>query len=174
MRRTPFSIVAVIALSGLVLAAAGCGGGKKATSSAQSAAKSATKSETKATSTAKLKYSSALSGLASAGNCAQLVDLSTGLSQAISGTGGRNVEKTEALLKQFADRTPKDIRPDIQTVAAAYQKVVDALKGVDLTPGKTPSPAVIAKLSKLGTQDDDQALTKAYANIGAWAQKNCK
>ncbi|HEY5057710.1 MAG TPA: hypothetical protein VII51_01720 [Gaiellaceae bacterium] len=154
MRRTPFSIVAVIVLSGLVLAVA--------TSAADAAG------------AAKTKAPPSLGGLASAGNCLQLAGLSEGLAQAMTGTNGKNIEKTAALLKQFADRTPSGVRADFQTVAAAYQKIADALKGVDLTAGKIPSPAVIAKLSKLGTEINQKALAKAAAGIGAWAKKNCK
>ena len=47
------------------------------------------------------------------------------------------------------------------------------LKGVDLTSGKAPSAEVIAKLTKLSSEIDTAALSKASANIGAWAQKNC-
>jgi hypothetical protein len=91
----------------------------------------------------------------------------------MSGSGSSDVKKTATLLKEFADKTPSDIRPDFEVVAAAYAKMADALKGVDLTSGKTPSPAVIAKLTKLSSQIDSAALSKASAHIGAWAQKNC-
>lgn len=152
MRRTPFSIVAVIALIGVTLAVA---------TSAANAASVA-------------KAPPSLGGLVTSGNCLQLAGLSQGLAQAMAGVNGKDFEKRAALLKQFADRTPSDIRADFQTVAADYQKVADALKGVNLTAGKTPSPATIAKLSKLGTEINEQALAKAGANIAAWARKNCK
>jgi hypothetical protein len=150
MRRTPFSIVAVIALIGLTLALA------------------------TSASAAKTKAPPSLGGIATSANCLQLAGLSQALAQAMTGTNANDLEKRAALLKQFADRTPSDIRADFQTVAADYQKVADALKGVNLTAGKTPSPATIAKLSKLGTEINEQALAKAAAKIGAWAQKNCK
>jgi hypothetical protein len=150
MRRTPFSIVAVTVLSVLMLAAVN------------------------AASAATTKGPPSLGGLATSGNCLQLAGLSEGLAQAMAGTNGKDFEKRAALLKQFADHTPSDIRAAFQTVAADYQKIADALKGVNLTAGKTPSPATIAKLSKLGTEVNQQALAKAAAKIGAWAQKNCK
>jgi hypothetical protein len=179
MRRKPLSILAVIALSGLVLAAAGCGSSKHkaAATTTQSGAttteKTATTATTATTSTTTTSKSSGLSGLANASNCAQLAGLSTAFAQAMSGSGSSDIKKTAALLKDFADRTPKEIRPDFEVVAAAYAKMADALKGVDLTSGKTPSPAVIAKLTKLSSEIDSPALSKASANIGAWAQKNC-
>jgi hypothetical protein len=176
MRRKPLSILAVIALSGLVLAAAGCGSSKhKAAATTKSGATTTEKTATTATTTATTttSKSSGLSGLANTSNCAQLAGLSSAFAQAMSGSGSSDVKKTAALLKEFADKTPKDIRPDFEVVAAAYAKMADALKGVDLTSGKTPSAAVIAKLTKLSSEIDSAALSKASANIGAWAQKNC-
>jgi hypothetical protein len=177
MRRKPLSILAVIALSGLVLAAAGCGSSKhKAASTTKTAATTTEKTATTATTTATTtttSKSSGLSGLANVANCKQLADLSTAFSQAMGGSGKYDVKKTAALLKDFADKTPSDIRPDFEVVAAAYAKMADALQGVDLTSGKTPSPEVIAKLTKLSSEIDSAALSKASANIGAWAQKNC-
>ena len=66
-----------------------------------------------------------------------------------------------------------DIRPDFEVVAAVYAKIADALKGVNLKAGSTPDPAAIAKLTKLSSEIDTTALTKAYTDIGVWAQKNC-
>ena len=117
---------------------------------------------------------SSLSALTSAGNCADLANMGAALSQAFSGTGTNDVQKQAQLLKEFADRTPEDIRPDFETVADAYSKIADALKGVDLSPGKTPSPEVLAKLMKLSTELDQTKLTQAETNISAWASKNCR
>ena len=176
MRRKPLFILAVIALSGLVLFAAGCGGSKKKTAASTPATTTAKAAKTATATTAPpatTSKSSGLSGLANAANCSQLAGLSTGFAKAMSGTGGSDVHKTATLLKQFADKTPKDIRPDFQVVATAYGKIAVALKGVNLSSGSTPDPAAIAKLTKLSSQIDEKALTKAYTDIGAWAQKNC-
>ena len=174
MRRKPLFILAVIALSGLVLFAAGCGGSKKKTAASTPATTTAKAAKTATTATtATTAKSSGLTGLANASNCAELAGLSTSFAQAMSGTGSAGVKKTATLLKQFADKTPKDIRPDFQVVATAYAKIAVALKGVNLSSGNTPDPAAIAKLTKLSSQIDEKALTKAYTDIGAWAQKNC-
>ena len=171
--RKPFFILAVIALSGLVLFAAGCGGSKHKTAANAAATTTTTEKAATTATTATTSKSSGLSGLANAANCSQLAGLSTGFAQAMAGTGSSDVQKTAALLKQFADKTPADIRGDFEVVAAAYAKIAVALKGVNLSAGSTPDPAAIAKLTKLSSQIDTKALTKAYANIGAWAQKNC-
>jgi hypothetical protein len=92
---------------------------------------------------------------------------------ALQGTGSKNVKKTAALLKQFADRTPSAIRPDFETVAADYTKIADALQGVNLKAGSIPNPAALVKLQRLATSINTTALAKASTNIGTWAQKNC-
>ena len=178
MRRKPLFTVAVIALCGLVLFAAGCGGGKKknaatTTATTTTTAKAATTATTTSSSTTTTSKSSGLGSLANAKNCADLAGLSASFAQAMSGTGTADIKKTAALLKQFADKTPSDIRPDFEVVASAYAKIADALKGVKLSAGSTPDPAAIAKLTKLSSEIDTKALTKASADIGAWAQKNC-
>ncbi len=174
MRRKPLFIFAVIALAGLVLAASGCGGSKHkaaANTGATTTEKAATTANTATTATTS--KSSGLSGLANTANCAELSGLSASFAQAMSGTGSADVKKTAALLKQFADKTPADIRADFEVLAAAYAKIAEALKGVNLSAGSTPDPAAIAKLTKLSSEIDTKALAKASANIGAWAQKNC-
>jgi len=59
-------------------------------------------------------------------------------------------------------------------VAAAFAKIVGALKGVNLTSGGVPNPATIAKLASLGSSLNEPALSKAEQAIGAWAAANCK
>ena len=170
-----------LSLAAIVILAAGCGGGghKSATTDTQAAAAKATRqprakaaaapaAAAKANTTA-----SGLSGLATTANCRQLADLSAEYAQALQGTDSSNVKKTSAVLKQFADKTPSDIRPAFETVAADYGKIADALQGVHIKQGSIPSPTVIAKLAKLGTEIDSAALAKAETNIATWAQKNC-
>jgi hypothetical protein len=77
------------------------------------------------------------------------------------------------VLKQFADKTPSDIRPAFETVASDYAKVASALQGVHLKSGSVPNAAAMAKLAKLGTEINTTQLTQAETKIGTWAQKNC-
>lgn len=167
MRWKPLSLAAVVIL------AAGCGGGghkSSATTSTTStaAAKAASTVAAKASTTA-----SGLTGLATTANCQQLANLGSEYAKALQGTNSSNIKKTSAILKQFADKTPSDIRPAFETVAADYGKIADALQGVNIKQGSIPSPTVIAKLAKLGTEIDSAALAKAETNIATWAQKNC-
>ena len=170
-----------LSLAAIVILAAGCGGGghKSATTDTTAAAKAAATAAAaaaKANAAAAAKansVASGLSGLATTANCRQLADLGAEYAKALQGTDSSNIKKTSAILKQFADKTPSDIRPSFETVAADYGKIADALQGVNIKQGSIPSPTVIAKLAKLGTEIDSAALAKAETNIGTWAQKNC-
>jgi len=170
MRWKPLSLAAIVIL------AAGCGGGghKSSTTTTNTSAAAATKAASTVAAKANAAAAAAgLTGLATTANCRQLADLSAEYAQALQGTNSSNIKKTSAVLKQFADKTPSDIRPAFETVAADYGKIADALQGVNVKQGSIPSPTVIAKLAKLGTEIDSSALAKAETNIGTWAQKNC-
>ena len=170
-----------LTLAAVVILAAGCGGGghKSATTNTQAAAAKAQAAAAKAAAAAAAAAAKAnttaagLSGLATTANCRQLANLSAEFSTALQGTNSKDVKKTAAILKQFADKTPSEIRPDFETVANDYAKIAEALQGVNLKAGSVPNPAAILKLQKLATSIDTAALAKASTNIGTWAQKNC-
>jgi hypothetical protein len=159
-----------LSLAAVVILAAGCGGGghKSATTTASTAATTAASTVTAKANAAA--GAAGLSGLATTANCRQLADLGAEYAKALQGTNSSNIKKTSAILKQFADKTPSDIRPAFETVAADYGKIADALQGVNVKQGSVPGPAVIAKL---GTEIDSSALAKAETSIATWAQKNC-
>ena len=94
------------------------------------------------------------------------------MSQAFTGAAG-DPTKMAALLQEFASKAPASIKADFQTIADAMTKVATALKGVDLSGGKTPDPATLAKLAALSSQLNVQALTAASQHIEAWAVANC-
>ena len=58
-------------------------------------------------------------------------------------------------------------------LAATFAKYADALKGINLKAGQVPNAAALAKLQQLTTSIDQKSVTKASADIEAWAQKNC-
>jgi hypothetical protein len=162
-----------LTLAAVVILAAGCGGGgnKSATTTTQAATTTKAAATTAATTTNAA--AAALSGLATTANCKQLADLSNEFSTALQGTDSKDVKKTATLLKQFADKTPSEIRPDFETVAADYAKIADALQGVNVKSGSVPDAKALLKLQKLATSIDTTKLAKAATNIGTWAQKNC-
>lgn len=184
MNRQVVRALVVVMLSGFVLAASGCGGGKSTTttqgaSTGTTTGTSETTTEasgtTTTTATTTTGAAGALGALLSSKNCRDLVNSSANFSQAVAGmnAAGADLQKSEALMKQFAAKTPADIRPDFEVLAAAYAKYAEALKGVDLKSGKAPSAEVIARLQKLSTAIDQAKLAKASQHIAAWIQKNC-
>src|SRR6266511_4474016 len=166
MFRRQVSLLCIAALCGLALALAGCGGGGSKSSSPP-------KTTTTATTTAATSTTPSKTAFASTENCRQLANVGAKLSSALSGTGGSDIQKAAKAFHEYADQAPSEIRSDFQTIADAYTKIADALKGVNLQSGQTPSAAALAKLQKLSTEINQAKLTKASQNIAAWAQKNC-
>ena len=116
---------------------------------------------------------SGFSSIATAGNCKQLSDLSASFSKAITGVGQNDFEARAKLLKDFADKTPSDIRPDFEVLASTFSKYASALKGIHFKPGSVPDAATLAKLQTLATSINQAKVTAASTHISAWAQKNC-
>jgi hypothetical protein len=180
MRRMSTLVLGATVLAALAFVAAGCGGGSKAAETTTEATVPATTEAvttepitTLAPTTQATTTTSNLGGLASAKNCRELAQLGQKFSAAFTGAANAQDLKTEArLLKEFADRTPSDIRADFETLADYMTKVADAAGG--LKPGQTPNAQTLAKLQKLATEIDQAKLTAASKNITAWVQKNCK
>jgi hypothetical protein len=170
------SILVAAMLGVLLLAAAGCGGGSSSangtspTTTSGSGGPTGGTGPTGATTTTSTS-SSGLGSLASAANCRQLSDLGAQLSAAFAGHNG-DIQTQAALMQQFADRTPSDIRPDFEVYASTFSKIANALKGVNLSSGR-PSATAMAKLMTLSTQVNQAALTTASLHIATWASQNC-
>jgi hypothetical protein len=105
-------------------------------------------------------------------NCREFVRLASSLGQALSGTGDTDVQEAADAMQEFADEAPDEIQDDFQVLADAYQKIADALEGVDLT-DTTPDAGTIAKLAQLGQELDQAELTEASQNISEWTTENC-
>jgi hypothetical protein len=106
-------------------------------------------------------------------NCRQFVQFASDFSQALSGTGDTDIQAAADELQKFADEAPDEIKDDFETLAEYYSKIADALDGVDLSSGKTPSADVIAKLAQLSQDIDTTKVTEASTNITNWTQENC-
>ena len=179
MRR---ALLLLIPLAAIGFALAGCGGSKESASTTTRAAGfstvEATTTEPVTTQATTPKTTSnptttPTSTVASAKNCKGLADLGQKFSSAFTGaSNAQDLKKEAQLLKEFADKTPADIRPDFQAVAQYLTKIADTLGG--LKPGSTPDAATLAKLQKVATQINQAKLTAASAHITAWVQKNCR
>jgi hypothetical protein len=166
--------LAALLVAALALVAAGCGGSSDEASSDTTTAETTTEVTTTAEMTTTEQTSTASSGAGAAaltGKCAELAGLGSKLSAAMGGqdTGVADVSQ---LFDELADQVPDEIKADWQVLAKNFQKIAEALKGVDLTSG-TPDAATLAKLQKLSTTLDSQEVQQAAAHIEAWAKKNC-
>jgi hypothetical protein len=170
MRRRPTQILSILLVLVMVLAAAGCGKKKTTTSTTTTTVTQATTTTTAANETTTAAGSSGLGSLAA--NCKQYQDLGQAFSQALQGANG-DVQKESQIFKEFADKTPSDIRPDFETVADAFNQIAGALKGVDLTSGKTPDSSTLAKLLTLSQKFQNAKFQAAVKNIETWAAKGC-
>jgi hypothetical protein len=172
VRRALFLLIPA-AVIGFVVA--GCGGSKEsAGTTTRAGGFSTVEATTQATTpaTTSTPKTTPTSTLASAKDCRDLEELGKKFSSAFSGAANsQNLKKEAELLKQFAERTPSDVRADFRLVADYMSKVADAVG--DIKPGQTPSAEALAKLQKLSTQIDQAKLTAASAHISAWVQKNC-
>ncbi len=181
MNGRPRTFVLAAAVLALVVVMTGCGSKKKSsappaqTTTAAAATTTTEQTTTESTSTeaTTTSSSSGLSSIATAGNCKQLSDLSASFSKAITGVGENDFEARAKILKQFADKTPSDIRPDFEVLASAFGKYASALKGIHFKAGSVPDAATLTKLQKLSTSINQAEVTTASTHIAAWAQKNC-
>ena len=177
MHRVLFLLVPA-AVIGFVVA--GCGGSKESAGtttraggfSTVEATTEATTTQATTPATTSTAKTTPTSTLASAKDCKELEDLGKKFSAAFSSAANsQDLKKQAELLKQFAERTPSDIRADFRLVADYMSKVADAVGSVK--PGQTPSAEALAKLQKLSTEIDQAKLRAASAHIAAWGQKNC-
>jgi hypothetical protein len=180
MRRRSTQIPTILLVLVLVLTAAGCGKKNAASTSTTTATEATTTTAASKTTTAAADTTTTTSsdttstaGLgALAANCKQLSDLGQAFSTAFTGANG-DVQKQAQILKEFADKTPADIRPDFETLADAYTQIAGAVKGVDLSSGKTPDAATLAKLLALSQKFQNAKFQAAVQHIETWAASNC-
>jgi hypothetical protein len=172
LRRRTIQLVGITLTLVLVVAAAGCGGKKKSSAPATTTTTTTATTTTESTTTSATTTTSGTGSFATAANCKQLSDLGTQFSQVMTGAKG-DIAKQAAAFKALADKTPEEIRPDFETIAGAYTKIAENLKGVDLSGGKVPDAATLAKISKLGSEFSGPKFTQAIQHIEAWVTTNC-
>jgi hypothetical protein len=197
------SMVIAVPVAALVLVAAGCGGSSNesaggstatiesvdtsvstdTTASTDTSATDTTATDTGSTDTSSTTDTGATDTTASSGNasfagCPKLAELSTKYAQilgaATSGNGKTDIEAVAKAYKSLAEEVPEEIRGSFRTLADAFTVYAEAFKGIDLSSGKTPDAATIAKIASATKALDNKKLSAATAQIEAWAQKNCK
>jgi len=167
--------LALLALAILALVGAGCGGDDTSATSAD--ANSTVVTETTGDDTNDVEDLTETTGDDDdigqlEGKCAELAGIGAKLSQSLSGQSG-DLDEASRVFDEIADEVPDEIKAEYEVIAENFDKIVEALKDVDLTSGETPNAEAIAKLQQLATTFDSPELREATANIEAWTQKNC-
>ena len=163
----------VVAVLGLALVGAGCGGDDEAAADTETVITEPTDTDgttTDETTTDETTDDDDFSGLASE-DCVELATASAGLGQAFAAPGS-DLESSEAF-QELADRVPDEIRDDYQVLADAYSTYVEAIADLDLDIGETPSAETLQALQQALASIDQQAVTEASESIAAWAEENC-
>ena len=167
--------IAALLIAALALIAAGCGGSSSDEASADTettvAAETTMPEETTATTDDSGTSTDVDLGNLS-GECAQFAGISSKLAQSLSGQDA-NMEDAAKAFADIADQVPDEIKDDYQVIAENFAKIAEALKGVDLTSGQTPSPEALAKLQELSKTMDSAEVQQASQHIEAWVSEHC-
>jgi hypothetical protein len=111
-------------------------------------------------------------------DCIAAVSAFAALGQAVgtAATGGDTsgaAESTE-LLQEFADKAPDEIEDDIRVLAEAYAAYIQELSGLDLGTGETPSAEQIQQLTQASEKLNTPEIQAASESFNTWATANCK
>ncbi len=105
-------------------------------------------------------------------NCREFAEVGSRLSEAFTGAGSTDLDEASDAFAELTASAPAEIKDDFQVIADAYNKLADALQGVDLS-STNPDPQALAKLAQASQELDQAKLTQASTNISTWAQENC-
>jgi hypothetical protein len=158
MRLKLMSIPVVV----LLVIAAGCGGSSKKAATTTTAAATTTEAATTTGASTTLPSNLNLSSKA----CQQLLGMGQAFSKALSGTGGKDTNKTIDALAQalntYAKSAPSEIRGDFEIYAKAFGEYAKALKSGD-----------IAQMQKMAATFSQAKFQAASQHISTWAEKAC-
>lgn len=165
-------VFAAVLVAGLVVLAAGCGGGgKKSPSRTLSASTGGTDTGTI------VGTSSSVPSFASAKNCQDLAGLAAKAAAAVEASGSStNALQAEATeLQALAKAAPSDISGDFQTFAAAFSGFLHALQssGYKLGSKTPPTAAQAAAFAQAARAFATPKLRHAEQHLSAWARQNC-
>jgi hypothetical protein len=160
-------IATALLLLALALAAAGCGGGGKKTTTGAAAASTSTA----ATTTQSSGTTTGGASTTKSKSCKELTSLANRVSAAFQNTNPKNIQQNARILKQFADQTPGEIRPDFELLAGDVQKIADSLHGVKNP--NAPTAAERQKIQQAAASINQAKLQTAIRHITTWSQKNC-
>lgn len=171
--------IVVVALTSLALVGAGCGGDDEEASDTTTLTDTDTTTDDTTTDDTITDETTTDDGsddfdLAS-GECAELVEAGTKLSEAFGAAGGTDgdLDDVSTFFDEFADSAPEEIRADFQILADAWDEYAEILPELQVEPGETPDPEALAKLQQALASIDQQEVAAASQRITAWAEANC-
>lgn len=165
--------LAALLIAAVALIAAGCGGSDSNEASPDTTAVPTETMSVETTSTTDSGTSTDDGSIGNlSGDCAQFAGVSSKIAQSLSGQDA-NMEDAAKAFADIADQVPDEIKDDYQVIAENFSKIAEALKGVDLTSGQTPSPEALAKLQELSKSMDSAEVQQATQNIEAWVSQHC-
>jgi len=118
-------------------------------------------------------------GALDAATCAQVVaamaSAYSGTMASMSGGGGGDTQSAIDSLEEFAANAPDEIADDMQTIAAAYAQVGQALAdaGYDPMSGVAPTPEQAAALQQATAALDTPEFQQASDNVSNWFKEQC-
>jgi hypothetical protein len=167
--------VMIFAVGLAALGLAGCGGSNNASSNTTTTETTTTTQATTTTTSGGTTTSGSTTPNFASGKCKDLAasaqKIGQDFSAAAGGTG--NLDTAAKEFQAFVDAVPSEIKPDVQTLADAFTAYANALKGVHLTTGQTPSAADLQKLQAATKSFDVQKVQAAEQHLQAWTKTNC-
>ena len=166
-----------LALLALTLVGAGCGGDDESASDTTTLTDTTTDDETTdetTTDETTTDDDSDDSGSLASGECAELVEAGSELSQAFgSGTSSEDFDDVSKFYDDVVSKAPEEIRDDVQVLADAWGEYAVVLGDLDIQAGETPDAEALAKLQQALASIDQQEVSAAAERISAWTTANC-
>jgi hypothetical protein len=110
-------------------------------------------------------------------DCLAAVGAFVALSQAVgaAGAGGDpgNADESAELFSEYADKAPEEIQDDIRVLADAYAAYIEELSGLGLEAGATPSADQIQQLTEAAEKLNTAEVQAASESFNSWATTNC-
>ena len=164
----------VIGLGVLVLAVAGCGGDDSSESAGSGDQTTVEDTVTEETSTDAASTDIDLGDVSE--ECLDFASVGAKVSEAFGAAGGStgDLSATADAFDELVAAAPDAIKDDLETIAAGFGELAEALEGVDLSSGQTPSAEDLQKLQEATQSLDNAGLEQASNNIEAWVEENCQ
>lgn len=164
----------ILAVGLAAVALAGCGGGgNNASSNTTTTTETTTGTTTSASQTTTEASGSTTPNFAS-GKCKDLAQSAAKIGQDISAAGASgNLQDVAKEFQAFVGVVPSEIKGDVQTIADAFTAYANALKGVHLSAGQTPSAGDLQKMQDALKSFDQQKVQAAEQRLESWTKKNC-